>query len=56
MPNVMVALANIGGALLSTPQSLADAHYRMPRSNAAKTPNPLKFAGVPQTNETFTIL
>jgi len=24
---------------------------RMPRSNAAKTPNPLKFAGVPQTNE-----
>jgi len=24
---------------------------RMPCSNAAKTPNPLKFAGVPQTNE-----
>ena len=27
MPNMMVALPNIGGALCSTPQSLADAHY-----------------------------
>ena len=27
MFNVMVALPNIGGALCSTPQSLADAHY-----------------------------
>jgi len=27
MPNVMAALTNIGGALYSTPQSLADAHY-----------------------------
>jgi len=27
MPNVMAALPNIGGALFSTPQSLADAHY-----------------------------
>jgi len=28
MPNVMAALPNIGGALWSTPQSLADdAHY-----------------------------
>jgi len=27
MPNVMVALPNIGGALCSTPQSLADAHF-----------------------------
>jgi len=25
--NVMAALPNIGGALCSTPQSLADAHY-----------------------------
>ena len=25
----------------------------VPSSNAAKTPNPLKFAGVPQTNETI---
>ena len=27
MPNVMVAPPNIGGALCSTPQSWADAHY-----------------------------
>jgi len=27
MPNVMVALLNIGGVLCSTPQSLAYAHY-----------------------------
>jgi len=26
MPNVMAALPNIGGALCSTPLSLADAH------------------------------
>jgi len=40
-------------ALYSTPQSLADAHYYMPCSNAAKTQNQLKFGGVPQTNETI---
>jgi len=27
MLNLMVALPNIGGALCSTPKSLADAHY-----------------------------
>jgi len=27
MPNVMVALPNIGSALCSMPQSLAEAHY-----------------------------
>jgi len=27
MPNVMVSLPNIGGALCSSPQSLADAYY-----------------------------
>jgi len=27
MSNVMVALPNIGGALCSTPQTLANAHY-----------------------------
>ena len=51
MPNLMVALPNIGGALCSTPQSLADAHYKMPCSNAGKTRNQLKFAGVPQTGQ-----
>ena len=53
MPNLMVALPNTGGALCSTPQSLADARYYMPCSNAAKTPKPLKVAGVPQTTETI---
>jgi len=55
MPNVMVALRNIGGALCSTPQSLADAHYYMymPCSKAAKTRKPLKVAGVSQTAETI---
>jgi len=46
MPNVMAALPNIGGALCSTPQSLPDANYY-----AAKTRNPLKFAGVPQSRQ-----
>ena len=53
MPNVMVALPNIDGALCSTPQSLADAYYYMPCSNAAKTRKALKVAGVPQTPETI---
>jgi len=53
MPNVMITLPNEGGALYSTPQSLADDHYYMLCSNAAKTRNQLKFGGVPQTNETI---
>jgi len=48
MPNVMAALPNVGGALCSTPQSLADAHYYMACSNAVKTRYQLKFAGEPQ--------
>ena len=51
MPYVMVALPSIGGALHSTPQSLADAHYYMACSNAAKMWKLLKVAGVPQTPE-----
>ena len=43
MPNVIAALPNIGGALCSTPTTA------VPCSNAAKTRNPLKYAGVPQT-------
>jgi len=50
MPN---ALPNVGGALCSTPQSLADAHYYMSCNNAAKTRKQLKFGRVPQTNETI---
>jgi len=53
MSNVMVALPKVGGALCSTPQSLTDAHYYMPCSNAAKTRKPLKVAGMPQTPETI---
>jgi len=34
MPNVMAALPNIGGALCSTPQSLADAHNQSACSTA----------------------
>ena len=45
MPNVMAAIPNIGGALCSTLTPTT----RVPCSNAAKTRNPLKFAGVPQT-------
>ena len=55
MPNVMAALANIGGALCSTPKVwlTPTTRVRVPCSNAAKTRNPLKLAGVPQTNETI---
>jgi len=63
MPNVMATLPNIGGALCLTPQSWADAHYQSAVHYTAKTRNPLKLAGVPQTPEaisaagpTFTIL
>jgi len=48
MPNVMVALLNIGGALCSTPVWLVPA-AGVPCSNAAKMRNPLKLAGMPQT-------
>jgi len=51
MPKVMAALTNIGVALCSTPQSLRTPITTVPCSNAAKTQNPLKFAGVPQTPE-----
>jgi len=53
MPNVMVALPNTGGALYSTLQSLANAHYYMPCSNAAKTRNQLKYGEVLQSDETM---
>ena len=49
MPNVMAALPNIGGALCLTLQSLLTPTARVPCSNAAKTRNPLKLAGLPQT-------
>jgi len=51
MPNVMVALPNIGGALCSTPQSLVTLTTLLLCSNAAKTRRPLKFGRVPQTGQ-----
>jgi len=51
MPNVMAALSNIGGALCSMPQVWLTPATRVLCSNAAKTRNPLKFAGVSQTPE-----
>ena len=39
MPNLMAALPNIGGALCSTPQSLADAHYAKPVEICRGAPN-----------------
>ena len=49
MPNVMAALPNIGGALCSTQKVSLTPTTGVPCSNAAKTQNPLKLAGVPQT-------
>ena len=53
MSKVMAALPNIGGALCSTRKVWLTPNTGVPCSNAAKTRNPLKFAGVPQTNETI---
>ena len=44
MPNVITALPNIGGALCA-----------VPCSNAAKTWNPLKLAGVPKTSKPISV-
>ena len=51
MPNVMAALPNIGGAVCS--KVWLTSTTRVPCSSAAKTRNPLKLDGVPQTNETI---
>jgi len=51
MPNVMAALPNIGGPSVQRRKVWLTLTTRMPCSNAAKTRNPLKFAGVPQTRQ-----
>jgi len=48
MSNVMAALPNIGGASVQR-RKVWLKPTRVPCTNAAKTRNPLKFAGVPQT-------
>ena len=49
MPNLMVALPNIGGTLCSMRKVWLTLTTWLPRSNAAKSRKPLKLAGVPQT-------
>jgi len=51
MPNVMAALPNIGGASAQRRKVWLTPTTRVPCSNAARTRNPLKFAGVPQTRQ-----
>jgi len=53
MPNVMAALPNIAGACVQRRKVWLTPTTRVPCSNAAKTRNPLKFAGVPQITEPF---
>ena len=53
MPNVMAALPNAGGASVQRRKLWLTPTTRVPCSNAAKTRKPLKFAGVPETNETI---
>jgi len=49
MINVMATLPNIGG--IQRREVWLMPTTRVPCSNAAKTQNPLKFAGVPQTTK-----
>jgi len=54
MPNLMVALPNIGGALCSMPQIWLMPTNKVPWSNAAKTRYQLKYDGVLQTRQSIT--
>jgi len=56
MPNVMAALPSIGGASVQRRKLWLKPTTRLPCSNAAKSLNPLKFAGVPQTTEPISAL
>ena len=51
MPNVMVALPNIGGASVQRRKVRLTPTTLLLCSNGAKTRNQLKFRGVFQTNE-----
>jgi len=51
MPNVMAALPYTGSASVQRRKGWLTPTTRVPCSNAAKTRNALKFAGVPQTPE-----
>jgi len=51
MPNVMVTLLNTGGALCSTPQSLADTYYLTAVQQRCQDAKPVEISWVPQTPE-----
>ena len=53
MPNMMVALPNIDEPSVQRRKVWLTPTTRVPCSNAANKQNPMKFAGVPQTNETI---
>ena len=49
MPNLMAALPNIGGALCSTPQSFADAHYQSAMQQRCQDTKPVEISWGAQT-------
>jgi len=51
MPNVMAALPNIGGPSVQRRKVCLTPTTRVLCSNDAKTQNPFKFAGMPQTRQ-----
>jgi len=51
MPNVMAALTNIGGAVCSTPQSFADAHYYSAVQQCWQDTKPVEICRGAQTSE-----
>ena len=51
MPNVMAALPNIVAPSVQRRKVWLTPNTKVPCSNATKTRNPLKFAGVPQTGK-----
>jgi len=51
MSNVMAALPNTGGTSVQRRKVWLTPTTTLPCSSAAKTRNPMKFAGVPQTRQ-----
>ena len=50
MPNVMAVLPNIGGALCSTPQRLADPHYQSAMQSHCQDAKPVEICrGTPNS-------
>ena len=56
MPNVMAAVPNIVGPSVECRKLWLTPTTIVPHSNAAKTRNPLKFAGVPQIRQQISAL